>query len=173
MTPLLLHPLLRYSQHNIVDSHCCSLLWDLHDTPTYSVRHVSGPNALLTADELSQYATSPPVPSLHIKCGIFPADWPIQASNPQGVMIGDVLQAIHTCLQLQIRKDEWDSLCKKQRDRINRVFDSRWRVSIDPLRIRGHGVLRVDCLLQHIWFAGLSVSLVHGDSCILTLRRPR
>lgn len=170
---LIIHPLLCYSQHNIVGSHCCSLLWDMHDTPSFSVRHVSDSNTLLSPQELSHYATSPPVPSLQIKCGVFPADWPIQASNPQGVTIRDVLQAIHSCLQLQIRKDEWDSLCKKQRDRINRVFDSRWRVSIDPPRVRGQGVLRVDCLLQHIWFAGLTVSVVHENSCILTLRCPR
>jgi hypothetical protein len=174
MDPLTLHPLLRYSQHNIVGSHCCSLVWDLHEAPTYSVRHVSDPNALLEVAELSQFATSPPVTSLHIKCGIFPADWPMQACNSQGVTIRDVLQAIHTCLHLQIRQDEWDSLCKKQRDRINKVFDSRWRMSVDPLHVRAHGVLRVDCLLQHIWFAGLTVvSIVRGNSCILTLRCPR
>jgi hypothetical protein len=173
MNPLLLHRLLCYSQHNIIGTHCCSLLWDFQEPPAYSVRHVSGSNALLTDTELSEPATSPAVISLHIKCGIFPFDWPIHAYNPQGVTIRDVLHAIHACLQLQIRRDEWDSLCAKQRDRINRVFDTRWRVSADPPSVRTHGVLRVDCLLQHIWFAGLTVSLVQENSCILTLRRPR
>lgn len=172
MTPLILHPLLRYSQHNIVPNHCCSLLWDMHEAPAYCVRYTADPNALLTHADLSQYATSPPATSLHIICGIFPADWPIKAHNPHGVTIYDVLHAIHSCLQLQIRPDEWDSLCAKQRERINKVFDTRWRVSDDPLRIRAHGVLRVDCLLQHIRFGGLSVSVVHENSCILTLRRP-
>jgi len=173
MTPLMLHSLLRYSQHNIAGNHCCSLLWDLHETPAYSVRHTSGPNASLVDAELSQHATLPPVTSLDIKCGIFPAEWPIHAYNPRGVTIRDVLQAIHTCLQLQIRQDEWDGLCAKQQDRVNRVFDARWRLSFDPQRVRARGVLRIDCLLQHIWFAGLTVSLVYGNSCILKLRRPR
>ena len=173
MTPLILHPLLCYSQHYIVDLHCCSLLWDMHQVPSYFVRQVHPPNTLLTDAELSHYATSPSVQSLNITCGIFPSDWPIRAHNPTGVRIRDVLQAIHTCLHVQITPKEWNGLCAKQRDRINRVFDARWRVSVEPLRVRAHGILRIDCLLQHTWFAGLTVSLVHENSCILSLRRPR
>jgi hypothetical protein len=173
MTPLILHPLLRYSQHS-VRGNTCPLLWDLHDAPTYSIRHVSDPTAPLTHAELCQHATSPPAPSLYIDCGIFPEEWPIHAYNPCGVTIGDVLQAIYTCVQQQIRQEEWDGLCAKQRDRVNRVFDARWRLSVNPLRVRACGVLRIDCLLQHTWFAGLTVSIAHRNSlnCILTLRRP-
>jgi hypothetical protein len=173
MSPILLHSLLCYSQHNIIGTHCCHLLWDFHEQPAYSVRHVSGTNPLLTDTELSEWATSPRLISLHIKCGVFPFDWPIHVYNPQGVTIRDVLHAIHTCLQSQIKPDEWDSLCAKQRDRINRVFDTRWRMSANPSSVRAHGVLRVDCLLQHVWFAGLTMSPVHDNGCILTLRRPR
>ncbi|RDB28043.1 hypothetical protein Hypma_002196 [Hypsizygus marmoreus] len=172
MSPLTLHPLLAYSQHNIAVGHCNAILWDLREAPT-SIRHVSNLDIVLTEHELSELATTPPVKSLHVVCGLFAEDWPIDARNPQGVTILDVLKAIYTCLQTQITQEEWYRMCLKQRRRVSVVFDARWRVAKDTTITHAHGVLRADCLLQHTLFAGLTVSLETEGTCILTLRCPR
>ncbi|GLB42165.1 hypothetical protein LshimejAT787_1101800 [Lyophyllum shimeji] len=167
-----LHPLLQYSQHDIIPGHCTSLLWDLREAPIMSVRHVSAPHIALTEHELREHATTPPVPVLQITCEILPGGWSMTARNPQGVTLLDILQAIHACLQIQLTHDEWDAMSLKQQGRISKVFDLRWRVSAAPASTHANGVIRADCLLQHTLFGGLTRSLVTADSCILTLRRP-
>ncbi|EDR08206.1 ectomycorrhiza-regulated small secreted protein [Laccaria bicolor S238N-H82] len=167
-----LHPLLCYSQHPVESNHCCAILWDLREAPV-SIPHVSSLDHFLPDAELTQHATSPPVTIFHVSCGFFPEEWSIEVRNPQGVTVLDVLKAIHSALQPQIHQHEWERLCKKHQDRVAAVFDARWRVSAEPEESRTHGVLRIDCLLHHTWFGGLSVSLEDENSCILSLRRPR
>lgn len=172
MSVLTLHPLLRYSQHDVVPGHCCSIIWDLREAPI-AVRHVTSLGTPIDELEFSEHAITPPVSSLHIQCDILPEPWPIEASNPYGVTIRDVLQAIYVCLQKQLRHEEWDRMSEKHRGRISQIFDARWRVAVEPARVHDQGVLRVDCVLRHTWFGGLTVSPESGDSCILTLRCPR
>ncbi|KAF8155949.1 ectomycorrhiza-regulated small secreted protein [Crassisporium funariophilum] len=167
-----LHPLLCYTQHDIIPGHCSHILWDLREAPE-SARRVLKLDEPLSPFDLSQPATSPPVLVLHVTCGMFPVEWPIEVRRLQGVTVGDVLHAIHDVVSKQIRRDEWELLCLKQQDRIGVVFDNRCRMSVDREECRARGVLRVDCLLHHTWFAGLSASLVDDCSCILTLRRPK
>lgn len=170
--PLTLHPLLLYSQHDILPGHCTSLLWDLREPPIKSVRHISTPHITLTEHDLAQHATVPRVPVLHITCGIFPDAWTMKAYNPEGLTLLDVLEAIHDSLKMQLTRGEWDSLCLKQRGRISTVFNLRWRVASAPAKTRSHGVLRADCLLNHTLFAGLTLSPLTANRCVLTLRRP-
>jgi hypothetical protein len=173
MPEVALHPLLQYSQHDVGGGHCCSILWDFREQPLTSVRHISSFDTPLSEFELSQHATSPPLTLLHITCDVLPERWSIEARNLQGVTMRDVLEAIFISLNAQLKLEEWERLCLKQRDRISVVFDARWRASMDPRNVWTHGVARVDCLLQHTWFAGLTMSLEGQDICILTLRRPR
>jgi len=169
---LTLHPLLRYSQHDVLPGHCTSLLWDLREAPVKSVRHVSAPHITLAKRVLAQHATVPRVPTLYITCGIFPDDWTMKAYNPEGLTLLDVLEAIHDCLNAQLTGAEWDALGVKQRSRISTVFDLRWRIASTPAKTHSRGVLRADCLLKHVLFAGLTLSPVTPNRCVLTLRRP-
>ncbi|KAJ6525857.1 ectomycorrhiza-regulated small secreted protein [Mycena sp. CBHHK59/15] len=161
MYPPRLHPLLQHSQHADETGYCCALLWDLREPPR-------------SACHLSQHATNPPVSCLRVTCGIFPNEaWVAEARNWLGVTVRNVLDAIYVAVNAQITHPEWDALSPKQQNRVNIVFDTRWRRSTDPAQVREHGVLRADCLLQHILFAGLSNAPDSDDTCLLTLRRPK
>lgn len=171
MPQVTMHPLLLYSQHDVVPGHCCPILWDLR-TPPLTVRHILSPDRPLSDFELSQHATTPPVLLLRITCDVFPQPWPIEATNALGVTIRNVLEAVATCMSAQITLQEWGEISPKQQDRVNRVFDARWRASGDP-SIRLRGILRVDCLLRHYLFSGFTFLPSSDDTCILTLGRPK
>lgn len=172
MSDFTVHPLLLYSQHDISPGHCSSILWDLREPPETArpVLNLEEPLSLL---DLAQRATLPPLPILHITCDIFPVEWPIKVTRDGGVTVGDVIQAIHHTLSRRISHDEWHRLSLKQQDRIKVVFDNRCAMAENREVCRSDGVLRVDCVLYHTWFAGLSVSPGLDNTCILSLRRPR
>lgn len=170
--PFILHPLLRYSQHEIAPGHCTSILWDLRESPV-TARHVSYLDIAIGEAELSHYATSPPLPVLDITCDLFPVPWSIQAKNDQGVTVFEVLDAIFSVIGKQIWQAEWDDFSEKHQQRVNAAFGHRCALSADPALLRSQGVLRVDCLMHHTWFGGLTVSQEAENSCLLSLRRPR
>ncbi|TFK73342.1 ectomycorrhiza-regulated small secreted protein [Pluteus cervinus] len=171
MDSVSLHPLLQYYQHTYRFGQTAAIVWDLRHSPIPFARHAIETLDFLSPAELSQHATSPPITQLTITCGIFVGDWTIQIRNQGGVTLEDVLQAIFECLQKQVRKEEWEGMCAKQQDVANMMFDVRWKSSLQPLDVRSKGVLRVDCLLYHTFFAGLSMSLEVDRTFILTLRR--
>ncbi|KAF8205416.1 ectomycorrhiza-regulated small secreted protein [Mycena galopus ATCC 62051] len=174
MSSHVLHPLLQYSQHDGELGHCCPLLWDLRESPR-NARHVSTPERFLSDFELSQHATNPPVFCLRVTCGIFPEDsWVAEARNWLGVTVGNVLDAIFETVNTQITHPEWNALCPKQQNRVNIVFDARWRRSVDGARVRERGILRSDCVLHHVLFSGLSLTPDADDATyFLSLRRPK
>ncbi|KAF9485128.1 hypothetical protein BDN70DRAFT_675245 [Pholiota conissans] len=168
-----MHHLLVYSQHNVlggdVAGHPCLISWDMR-TPTEYARYIDHDQPL-SFNDLAQPATEPSLESLEITCGFFPGDWPIQITHAGGITVGDVLDAIHNTIIRRISHAEWNLLSERQQDRIKVVFNNRWQAAADPDVCRQNGVLRMDCLLQHTKFGGLSVSLEADDSCILSLRR--
>lgn len=168
----ILHPLLCYSQHEIAPGHCSSILWDLRESPM-TARHVSYLDVAIGEAELSHYATSPSLPVLNITCDLFPVPWVIRAQNDQGVTVLNVLEAIFTAVGKQIWQAEWDDFSEKHQQRVNTAFEHRCSLSVHPALLRSQGVLRVDCLMHHTWFGGLSVSREAENSCLLSLRRPR
>lgn len=170
MSEVSLHPLLQYTQPTLLGHHCCPVRWDLRQPPPSSAQHNSSRDRL-SALELSQHATVPPVPTLTVTCGIFPYHWPIEARNQHGVTILDVLEAIHSVVHSRLRQSEWEGLSPKQQGRVEKVFDERWNASADPLSVRANGVTRADCLLKFTMFCGLSESLDGEYTCILTLSR--
>ncbi|KAJ7161790.1 ectomycorrhiza-regulated small secreted protein [Mycena crocata] len=171
MSGPLLHPLLQYSQHDKELGDCNLILWDLREPPR-TADHAAAPDRPLSEFELSQHATIPPVSRLRVTCGIFAEEaWISQAQNWLGVTIRNVLDAIYETVRTQINYEEWDRLCPKQQQRVNIVFDARWRRSTQPMETRDHGILRGDCLLQHVVFAGLSTAPDSEDTYLLTLRR--
>ena len=164
-----LHQLLQYYQYDVAPGHYSPLLWDLRESPE-SARRVVHLDETISAAQLSQHATSPPILILHITCDLFP-HWPIEVRRLEGITVQDVLDAIHTMLQQQIRHQEWNTFSNKHQARIAAVFDDRCKSAVNRDECRSRGVLRIDCLLLHTLFAGLSISLDLEDACILTLRR--
>ncbi|KAG6889136.1 hypothetical protein C0995_003496 [Termitomyces sp. Mi166 len=174
---VVLHPLLRYSQHQYP-----TLVWDVRTDPTslfVPVAHddMGTMSAFVPEDELHEPATVPPRPVLYLFCGIAPptSTWGIitvvASSSQNSITVLDVLNAVRECMRTPIIQAEWDALCEKQQDRVNRTFDSRWRMSGTPTETRGEGVLRQDCLLRHTLWGGLTPSFVEEDAVVLTLRR--
>ena len=172
MESTVLHPLLMYSQHVIVPGNCAPILWDLRESPG-SALHTDNPEKQLSPLELSQPATTPPSLDLYITCDIFPEPWPIEVHREEAITVGDVLDTIHSVINRRITQFEWDRLSEKQRARIGVKFDDRCKVSPQREECRANGVLRVDCILAHTLFAGLSASHDEDDSFIMSLRRPQ
>ncbi|KAJ8693690.1 hypothetical protein PTI98_008665 [Pleurotus ostreatus] len=160
----------KYSQHDLPGGNRCRIKWDLRQPPCSSAQLIES-DQTLSDTELAQHATHPPLNTLQIICGVLPFEWPIIAQNPTGVTIADVLQAIHQTVMVQIKQNEYDALSLKQRNRIAQIFDTRWRASLEPRTIWSFGVLRVDCLLNHTIFAGLTMTIEGTDACIVSLRR--
>ncbi|KAJ7472171.1 ectomycorrhiza-regulated small secreted protein [Mycena latifolia] len=174
MSPPALHPLLQYSQHDGEPGGRCALVWDLRESPIFA-HHISAPDRMLSEFELSQHATNPPVSCLRVTCGIFPEEsWVAEARNALGVTVRNVLDAIFAIVGTPLIYAEWDKLCPKQQNRVNIVFDARWRRAMDPMQVRERGVSRADCLLQHIQFAGLNAAPTSEDNTyFMTLGRPK
>ncbi|KAG7094981.1 hypothetical protein E1B28_005778 [Marasmius oreades] len=176
-----LHYLLEYQPFAMESrgGFCYTLFWDIRNPPLSSARCIYPHHHSLTHEEFSTPATQPPVTRLQISCGVFPHDWPIHVHNRHGVTVKDVLEAIYNCLQTQYTSDEFNTLCQKQRSRIMDVFNARVQVSHHPRQTWDKGMKRIDCLLQHSFFGGLSIapSIRTGnngpimDGCILSLRR--
>lgn len=122
---------------------------------------------------LAQPATDPPTTRLEITCDLVP-QWPIYldynaatAAVPGGylnvaspdlmpITLGDVLYAVHTHFQTQIRRQEWDRLSEAESTAIARAYTRRYRAfpSMEQL-LASEGVRRVDYLLKTFMFAGL------------------
>uniref|UniRef100_A0A0W0G9M2 Putative ectomycorrhiza-regulated small secreted protein n=1 Tax=Moniliophthora roreri TaxID=221103 RepID=A0A0W0G9M2_MONRR len=175
-----IHPLLEHQPFDLESKggHCCPLLWDLREHPAnanaFSPQHQQ---RTLSRRVLSIFATEPPVTRLQILCEVFPSPWLIDVRNRKGVTIGDVLESLYACLSTQYGGEEFNTLCTKQQARVLDVFHGRARASANPQRTWGAGMKRVDCLLQHTVFGGLSIlptsSRSATDVCILSLRRPQ
>jgi len=160
----------------VPDGQPCALLWDLRDPPSSAAQPVSSihkhktPNTKYQLPH-AQFATTPPVTALQITCDIFPYQWRIEARNKQGVTVRDVLTAIYNVAHAPLRTEEWDGLTHKQRERISRVYDIRWKGAAHPDKERRAGVRRVDCLLHYTRFAGISMEPDRDFACIMTLSR--
>ena len=163
-----LHRLLRY---DLEHSQRAPIHWDLHDIPSSAHYCLSSIplGATLAKDELIMSATVPAVNSLRIVCEVLPFDWPIVANNATGVTVEDVLHAIQDALQKRVGKHEWNVLSDKHQRRVSTVFDSRWQKSPDPVATRAAGVQRLDTLLKHDFFGGLTVIPAAEPTCVLTL----
>lgn len=170
MSAFTIHPLLAYSQPQTLPGYVTPLIWDLRQSPD-DARHVANPESSLTFAALAQDATTPALDTINITCGIFPADWPITVHRPEGINVGDVLEAIYAAVQRRISHQEWEQLSPKEQEQIRLVFEERCTQAPVYDDAHNNGVLRVDCLQQHIFFAGLSISLEADQTCILTLRR--
>ncbi|KAG2136689.1 hypothetical protein DEU56DRAFT_805364 [Suillus clintonianus] len=144
--------------------------WDVRYHPARSAEIADMP---MLSSHLTQFATNPPLPKLHLVCDLLSPEWVIVARNPTGVTVQDVLEAIYETLYRLLQTYEWEGMSLKQRSRIEEVHLARCAASSDPERTRLAGVRRGDCLLSTTMFAGLT-SLVRRREqweVVLTLSR--
>jgi hypothetical protein len=92
--------------------------------------------------------------------------WPIVAYNPAGVLCEDVLRALHLSFTEALWPTEWDEITEERKELIGRAWQNRnarrARVTAEDA-LNGitrpstdDGVLRLDYLLEHTYFRGLS-----------------
>ncbi|EIW78468.1 hypothetical protein CONPUDRAFT_167471 [Coniophora puteana RWD-64-598 SS2] len=206
VTTVTLHPLLAFKPDTYIQESTysqCALEWDVR-LPPHTARIVPTPAAVvassrappppayntpapskssaplprsITPAELAQSATTPPVRSLNLTCGILPPEWRIRATTSSSssltpnapnatpsqspyVTVADVLAAIHTLLAQRVSHAEWERLAPKESDRVARTFHARWRCADggDEGQSREYygGVRRVDWVLHATAFAGLT-----------------
>jgi len=140
-------------------------------TPQFAPMRYIGNNQsiLLTAEELSQPATHPPIYQLQMQCDLIP-NWPISLQyNPNpyrsantystvapAITLGDVLSGIHNSLHLGITQYDWASLSLEQERAVSRAYTKRCKAMASTTMIRNEGVKRVDFLLGKVWFRGLA-----------------
>jgi hypothetical protein len=144
--------------------------WDVRYAPDYSAQ-VAERSSLLPY--FSQFATTPPLPKLHLICDFLFPEWEIVAHNPTGVTVEDVVEAIYETLHKRLEMHEWERLSFKQRNRIEEVHRARCMMSSNPERTRLAGVRRADYLLNTTMFAGLTSLVKRGREwqVVLTLSR--
>lgn len=161
--------------------HSCALIWDLRDPPFTAAQLVPSYPAYPRTSTAhkphtalpSEFATTPPVRTLSVTCGLFPPGgaWRIAAHNPRGATVADVLRAVHGALHVPLTQAEWRAMAGKQRARVARAYDERWRGAADPARERMQGVRRIDALLGCTRFGGLIMSYEREGECVLSLTR--
>ncbi|TDL20820.1 hypothetical protein BD410DRAFT_725144 [Rickenella mellea] len=146
------------------------LIWDLRLPPS-TARAASHTHHIVPPYYLSQPATSPPTPYIRIVSGVFPFDWRIDVQNPYGVTVGDVLDGISRGLRRGVTQREWAQTSRTQKARVADAFYARTLQSADPRREHSQGVRRVDWLLKHTTFVGLTPSPEMPYTWTLTTKR--
>jgi hypothetical protein len=146
------------------------LQWDVRYAPEYSAQL---PRGMPLFPCFSQFATTPPLPKLHLMCDLLFPEWEIIAHNPAGVTVKDVVEAIYSTLHERLVMPEWERLSFKQRGFIEDVHNMRCAISSNPERTRLAGVRRADYLLHTTMFAGLTSLVKRGQEwqVVLTLSR--
>lgn len=149
-----------------------SLLWDMRLPPDSHARLASAPRHRLPSAMLSQLATNPAVPVLRLVCNLFPhKSWTVEAYNPRGVTVGDLLYALHRSLRKRVTNEEWAQTPRAHQARVAEAFYARVRASADPGHEQRAGVRRIDWLLKSTQFVGLTPSTERGYTWTLTTKR--
>ena len=173
MSHPLLHHVLSFSAQNV---NACYVLprlrWDLKHPPVFA-QFATDPIQRIPSNILDSFATSPPVSLFTIECGLFPSlDWLIEVEKPDGVTVKDVLSGLYKSLRRRITPNEYALVPETQRKRIADSFYRRVRESPDPSHEQGRGVRRVDWLLKHTVFVGLTPSPEGPLTWTLTTKIP-
>ncbi|KAJ3770168.1 hypothetical protein FB446DRAFT_178251 [Lentinula raphanica] len=177
-TPSIVHPLLSHQPYTMLEGmkNPSLLSWNMREAPSVFLRVDSSPIRTLRSHELAALAIQPSAHHLRIRCGIFSDSdtWYIEARNPSGVTVQDVLVAIYEAFQQPYGNEEFNTLCPKTQAMVLHAYHARVRAMPHPRLAWEAGIQRGDCLMQHTWFGGLSLAYEGGDvenTCMLSLRR--
>ncbi|TDL22711.1 hypothetical protein BD410DRAFT_722311 [Rickenella mellea] len=166
-----LHALLSFSPTSQQNSRTLPpLIWDLKHPPA-TARPASDPRHHVSPRLFAQHATSPPTQFFRITSGLFPYSWHIDIQNPHGVTVGDVLEGIFKFLRRGVDKYEFANASRTQSARVAESFYARVQRSHDPRYEQSQGVRRIDWLLKHTMFVGLTPSLDAPHTWTLTMKR--
>lgn len=144
-------------------------MFDLSLATFAPIRYLGpGQSALLSADELNQPATHPPINRLQIICDLIP-QWPINLEYnaptnglPPPITVYDVMLAVWQNLQVGISHVDWAKLSMGEETQVARAYTRRCRTAAtQEMMLRAQGVKKVDFLLDKVHFKGL---LRIGDS---------
>ncbi|GJJ15212.1 hypothetical protein Clacol_009488 [Clathrus columnatus] len=152
-TDFLCHPLLAF------DPYDPKLLWDVRRPPESIRTNKSVPRSLEQVGCLREHAMSPPWTFIRIKCDLLP--WLIEYTNPAGIKVGDILNALYEFLREPVGHSEWGEESDEFRSRLLEAWKRRCALDgqINGRRFRLQeeqtGVRRVDWLLWDFEWLGL------------------
>jgi hypothetical protein len=158
--PVDMNPLLRFHQDPIIE-------YDLNQHPSF-ITTTAAPRRLLTRDELSQHATTPPRPYIHLVAHNFPWTITITPSASHAVTILDVLSTLYSTLRIPVTQAEFVAL-PSQEDM--RRASEAYRIrsgAIAGQTGEGMGVRRVDFLMGRT-FLGFSGTTMGSDFWVLNV----
>jgi len=128
--------------------------------------------AAMSAYELEQPATDPPMTCVRIVCDAIP-QWPVdmlvvgtslrphrqrRAEVPY-LTLEDLVHAVHASLYRRISHDDWGRLSTFQETEVARAYTRRYKAAGSDWAVRQQqreGVKRVDFLLGNTWFKGFT-----------------
>jgi hypothetical protein len=149
-----LHTVLQYSHSPILN-------WDLTLHPSTISTHFQG----LSRQALAEPATSPPLGKLSLRSPHLPWVIKVTASRDNFVNVGDVLDTIYRTLRVNVASQEFHALpSMKDARRVTAAYEQRYRrirISKEHDSEKNGGVKRVDFLMGHTTFTGLSPT-THG-----------
>lgn len=105
---------------------------------------------------------SPPWTFVRLRSAFLP--WIVECSNPAGVTVGDILDAVNDCLRERITKDEWREASREFQGRLLETWERRCILTgtdegrIARLREERKGIRRVDWLLWDVEWLGIERS---------------
>ncbi|THU99555.1 hypothetical protein K435DRAFT_776941 [Dendrothele bispora CBS 962.96] len=150
-----IHNFLTYSRHPIVD-------FDVSLPPATMTSHFH-----LSHRAMYEPAIEPPV--THLTLIIPSISWPITvrpSANGAFVTVADVFDGIYRTLRVQVTQGEYRSIrSPSDLKRVNRAYEYRYRSIRDSYaayREQRTGVRRVDFLVRHTRFRGISFSDSRG-----------
>ena len=122
---------------------------------------------------LNEAATTPPVPSMVIRCPHLPWTITILPTNTKHVTVRDVFDCIYRSLRLQALEPEFQCLPSAEaRHSVNNAFIRRYK-RLDNSEARqlekSKGLKRVDFLVERTLFAGLSSTREGPHVWLLTM----
>lgn len=131
-----------------------NIFYDLRQPQIKDAVYLPSLNRLPNAIDFSQLITSPPVHRLTLWHCKLPWKISIEARQPNGITIYDLLRLIHEQLHQPIAQEEYynDKLTPSDREMLIMAFQARCAMFPDQLSA---GVRRIDFLGQEVCFIGL------------------
>ncbi len=149
VVPTRLHSLIEYST-------APTIIYDFVDPPSA----MSSRRDRISSRTLSEPATSPPMQSMTLISPHLPWRIPVIARNRSFVSVMDIIDAIYHCLRMQVGEPEYKLLpTRKDQERASAAYRQRYKRYRDPRTYdeeRRHGLRRLDFLMGHSKFRGLS-----------------
>jgi len=141
------------------------LIYDLRDFPEKAFVNIRPQPAPLSEAHLDAPITSPPTTQIKVISKAFPWEVDVEsAADDLPVTVGDLINAVHECLQKHISGSEWWIVTDQQREKVSAQYVKNCdrssagnprRFEVEKPREKSEGLRRVDWLLDNIVMMGL------------------